>query len=526
MKSPLLPLLLLVIAGVADAANDAALPRFDLDVVDVPARALFLGLGARGGVNVLVHPEVKGTLTLSLHNVNVPEVLAAVRDMYGYDSRKTEVGYFVQPAGLRTQYYAINYLDMERSGVSRTLVSSGSITESSHNNGNSAATASSGSGTTTTGSGTAAGGASDQTGTSTGTTIVSSTDADFWSQLESNLRTIIGTGTDRSVFVNRHAGIVGVRAAPEEQRGVADYLQRIQTTITRQVILEAKILEVELNDTYQAGINWAAVFQRGSDTYLGGVTSPPAGFDNSLLNTPGRPITLAPGNPLSALTNATLGSAFTLALDTGNVNAVIDLLKVQGNTRVLSSPRVATLHNQKAVIKAGTDELFVTNVRTNSVTGTATSTSREIELTPFFSGIALDVTPQISADNTVILHVHPSVSEVKDQIKRLTVDGATDELPLAVSEIRESDSVVKARSGQIVIIGGLMRSSVGKQNFGTPFLSSIPGLGQLFKSRRDMTRKTELVILLQPLVTESDGAEAMTQAASGRVNEFESQLKH
>ena len=130
---------------------------------------------------------------------------------------------------------------------------------------------------------------------------------------------------------------------------------------------------------------------------------------------------------------------------------------------MLSSPRVATLNNQKAVIKAGTDEFFVTDVSSNTVTGTAATTSRDVTLTPFFSGIALDVTPQISADGEVILHIHPTVSEVTDQTKELTVSGETDALPLAFSEIRESDSVVNAKSGQIIAIGGLMRNSSRNQ---------------------------------------------------------------
>ena len=174
----------------------------------------------------------------------------------------------------------------------------------------------------------------------------------------------------------------------------------------------------------------------------------------------GDPLDDRSGNPVTlAFASQTIGAAFALALDIGDFNAFVELLEAQGDTRVLSSPRVATLNNQKAVIKAGTDEFFVTDVSSNTVTGTAATTSRDVTLTPFFSGIALDVTPQISADGEVILHIHPTVSEVTDQTKELTVSGETDALPLAFSEIRESDSVVKAKSGQIIAIGGLMRNS-------------------------------------------------------------------
>jgi len=193
-----------------------------------------------------------------------------------------------------------------------------------------------------------------------------------------------------------------------------------------------------------------------------------------------------------------------MALNIGDFNAFVELLEQQGDTRVLSSPRVATLNNQKAVIKAGSDEFFVTEVRSNTVTGTAATTSRDVTLTPFFSGVALDVTPQISAAGEVILHIHPTVSEVTDQRKDLTVSGETDSLPLAFSEVRESDSIVKAKSGQIIAIGGLMRNSSKKLNYSTPWFGKIPGLKRLFGSSRETETKTELVILLRPIVVDDD----------------------
>jgi MSHA biogenesis protein MshL len=146
----------------------------------------------------------------------------------------------------------------------------------------------------------------------------------------------------------------------------------------------------------------------------------------------------------------------------------------------------------------------VTDVSSNTVTGTAATTSRDVTLTPFFSGVALDVTPQISAAGEVILHIHPTVSEVTDQTKELTVSGETDELPLAFSEIRESDSVVKAKSGQIIAIGGLMRNTSRQFEFATPALGRIPGLKRFFGSTREVEVKTELIILLRPIVVDED----------------------
>lgn len=291
---------------------------------------------------------------------------------------------------------------------------------------------------------------------------------------------------------------------PDELRAVSDYLARIHAAAQRQVVLEAKIIEVTLNDGFQAGVNWLAVQQQADgDTLTGGNLSGGRVIDGGL-PLGGDPLTIGPGNPIAALASETIGAGFALALDLGDFNAFVELLETQGDTRVLSSPRVATLNNQKAVIKAGTDEFFVTDVSSNTVTGTAATTSRDVTLTPFFSGIALDVTPQISASGDVILHIHPTVSEVTDQTKELTVSGQTDELPLAFSEIRESDSIVKAKSGQIIAIGGLMRNSMRRLDFGTPVLGRVPGLRRLFASQREVETKTELIILLRPVVVDDD----------------------
>jgi MSHA biogenesis protein MshL len=314
------------------------------------------------------------------------------------------------------------------------------------------------------------------------------------------LTAIVGNDEGRQIVVNAQSGVVFARAMPEELRAVSDYLERIHGAAQRQVVLEAKIIEVTLADGFQAGVNWAAVQQQADgDTFAGGNLS--GGRD---LPMGGDPLTIGPGNPVTEFASETVGAAFALAFDIGDFNAFVELLATQGETRVLSSPRVATLNNQKAVIKAGTDEFFVTDVSSNTVTGTAATTSRDVTLTPFFSGIALDVTPQISADGEVILHIHPTVSEVTDQVKELTVSGETDALPLAFSEIRESDSIVRAASGQIIAIGGLMRNASRNSERAAPWFGNIPGLKRMFASTRESEVKTELVILLRPIVVDED----------------------
>lgn len=498
ISSALIPSISLGGAEGADTREDDQ--RFDISVNNVPAGQFFLSLVDGTPYNMVVHPEVAGAITLNLRNVTIPEVMEAVRDVYGYEFVNTTYGFQVLPGRLAARIYQINYLNVQRSGSSQTFVSSGSLTQAGDDDPSVSGIGDAGTTTTST----------DSRRTLAGTRISTrQPESVFWSELQTSIQAIVGTGEGRSVVVNPQSGVVVVRALPNELREVESFLTATQLIVQRQVILEAKILEVRLSDRFQAGINWAGLLTPDNNTITIGNT----GGGTVLVNEGGAsdiagntgildPILFS---PVSGTDTSAFGGVFSLALDLGDFTSFIELLETQGSVRVLSSPRVATLNNQKAVIKVGTDEFFVTDVTNTTVTGTATTITPSVTLTPFFSGIALDVTPQISQDGMVTLHVHPSVSEVTDQQKTVTIGTLTQQLPLALSTIRESDSIVRARSGQVIVIGGLMQDNSNDRSASAPGLGDIPLLGNLFKHRNDTSVKSELVILLKPIVVDDPG---------------------
>ena len=488
LNSALMPPLL---AGPAKAGQTQEL--FDISVDEVNARDFFMGLVKGTRYNMVVHPDVDGTISLELQNVSVDEVMEVVNAVYGYPYKKRGNLYKILPGGLRSEVFHIDYLSLTRRGISETQVTNGQVT----NAGSSSTGGNSSNSNNSNNSNNNRNNNGNNNRGSIGAQIRTETDADFWSELQQTLTVLIGTDDGRRVIVTPQAGIVVVRAMPDEIDTVRRFLRRAELIMRRQVVLEAKILEVQLNDGYQTGIDWTAMGDVDNNPFSIGVTGSPTVSPNAV------------------------GGAFTAAYTSGDFFGVIDLLETQGSVQVLSSPRISTVNNQKAVIKVGQDEFFVTEISNTTTTSTGSTTNNpEVELTPFFSGIALDVTPQISENDEIILHIHPSISEVEDQTKAITLGEQTIELPLALSTIRETDSVVYARSGQVVVLGGLMQNKSIDDNSGTPVLGDMPLIGHLFSQQRNATAKHELVILLKPIIMGPDGLPDGTNRSQQRFNEF------
>lgn len=466
--------------------------RFDIRANRTPIRAFLMSLVEGTEYNLVLHQKVKGNISLKLNQVTVIEVLQAVRDIYGYGYKQTNYGIHILPKTQQTKIFHVNYLNVTRQGESGMSISNGQV-GSSHNSNTTSSSSSYNNGTNS---------------NTTNNTRVSSakvettTKTDFWKQLELTLKLMAENEDQAKIVVDPQSGMVIVRALPNLIRDVQDYLERAELVVQKQVLIEAKILEVSLNEGFESGIRW--------DTFGAG--------RNAQVSDTKRDV-------VASLSSEFLfnkeGGIFGLNFDLQDFTGVIEALEKQGDVKVLSSPRITTVNNQKAVIKVGSDEFYVTEIKSNTTTTTTgTTNSPEIVLTPFFSGIALDVTPQIGDENEVILHVHPTVTEVAEQNKRVDLSGDEYNLPLAVSTVRETDSIIKAISGQVVVIGGLMQNQKRVTNAGVPFLRDIPLLGWLFNQKRESMVQSELIILIQPRIVD----EKFNRAEYERINRKFSEL--
>lgn len=510
-------------------------PRFDLAVSNAPAQQVFLQIVTGTRYSMLVAPEVTGVVALNLKNVTVREALDAMRDLYGYEYTMQGNRIHIQPNTLQTRIYQVNYLAAKRNGTSDTRVTSGSISSSNVNNtGNNNGSGNNNSNTPSNNNSTPGSG---NNGTATkvnGSHITTDSDNDFWAELRTTLTGLIGADNGRRVIVNPLSGVIAVRGFPQDLRTTENYLRMTQLIVERQVMIEAKIIEVQLSDSSSTGVNWSA-FRNASSHLSAGTIGP-----GTTLQTPNS----TTGAVTSLVTNALVGAAFGslpgaslvtdgtntsslfgLAFQSPNFAAMLQFLETQGNVQVLSSPRIASVNNQKAVLKVGTDEFFVTGI-TTTVTTTGTGNpivTPTVTVQPFFSGIALDITPQIDENDQVILHLHPSVSVVAEKQKNLNLGSqiGTFQLPLASSTVSESDSVVRVQDGNIVAIGGLMKQAQSNAASGLPGTTDSV-LGTAVGMRAKSGMKSELVILLKPTIIRNERSwQADAADTQDRLNQFQ-----
>lgn len=485
--------------------------RFDVIADAVPAKAFFLSLVEDTHYNITVHPDVAGSISLQLKKVTIPQVLETVRNIYGYEYQQTPQGIEILPAAIQTRAFSVNYLDITRGGQSSMQVAAASLSG-------------------------AAGGATGGGGSASASSLNVTTTADFWKELKIAVESIVGTAEGRKVAVSPLSNLIVVQAMPNELKRVEDFLKKAEISLNKQVILEAKILEVQLNEAYQAGINWGLVGGRMNMAQVGA-----SAVNAATAN--GRPVSTAdlvgsvnitPGNksstPLLGNGVSTFGGAFALTTNYQNLATFLDVLSAQGDVHVLSNPRVSTLNNQKALIKVGDDQFFITNISsTSSTVGNTTSNTPSVTFSPFFSGVSLDVTPHVTELDDVLLHIHPTISAVALDNREYTTTDNTgvaqkQTVPLAKTSVRESDSMVKAHNGELVIIGGLMQNKTVNLKQGIPVLGKLPVIGSLFRQTNQSVVKSELIILIRPIVLADGVASRITDVNLNRIQDMNEEI--
>ncbi len=456
---------------------------FSFSLKDAEVKDVLRAISRQADYNVVVEPDVKGQCTVSLKNVTLREALDYILWPLDYVYKIDNRTIYVSRPKVETRIFHLNYIAMKKTGTS---VLRGTITTGG---GGTSTTGTTGTASTTGTTGTTGGGGIG--GRAEVLSMRSDTDTDMWKDVEAHIPTFLSK--EGRYVLNKVASTIIVSDYVPHLKKVAMYLESIEGTIQRQVMIQARIVEVQLKDESHEGINWRVI--SGS---IGEFK-----FNNTELVTvqpsPLFPITKdaftsgtdSAGNPISFV-SPLVAPFFRLGIANGNFESVIELLKTQGKVNVLSSPKIATLNNQRAMIKVARENVAF-ETTTLVTTGAPATTSTAIRYVTI--GIMLDVTPQVDEKGNIILNIHPVVT---DQVGTATSKDGTASAPIV--DVRETDTMVRVKDGETVVIGGLIQEKDSINEQGVPGLMNLPFIGKFFKMKDVIKSKNELVIFLTPTV--------------------------
>ncbi len=477
----------------------APIETYSVVVTDVPVRELLFTLARDARVNVDIHSDVFGTVTMNAIDQTLPQILARIARQVDLRYSLEGSNLFIMPDLPYWENYRVDYVNLDRGSDGEVTVATaisstgGSVGEDEDTGG------------------------SDEESNVSRTTVKSTSTATFWGALNANISQIIEAdplpgrddasddgATDEAfdpVVVNQMAGVVSVFASQRQHRQVQAYLTEVEASAKRQVLIEVTIAEVELSDVYQTGVDWSRVSD-GNGAGSNGISVLQTLTGNNLAQP-----------PLIALTYNNFepdGSGFSTA---------VSLLEQFGDTRVLSSPRIMALNNQTALLKV-VDERVYFSLEQETVEATVaggaprTIVTSEIRTVPV--GFVMSVTPQINGNGNVSMNIRPTITRI--------INFAIDPAPRVLESdfdnlvpeihVNEIESLLEVADGQTVILGGLMQDEEINNTDTVPVLSNLPLVGDLFKYRNDTVRKTELVIFLRPTVIRGAGS-GQAVAANG-----------
>ncbi len=534
--------------------------RYSVTVIDVPAREILLAMSRDTGINIDIYPGIEGRVTLNAIDQTIRQILTRMAKQIDMRWEPDGPNIAVMPDAPFLRTYRVDYVNMNRDtdstfGVQTQVVGPPGVAAASA------------------GGGAAGGGGASQN--TSQLKITNSSKNRFWENLEKNIKDLLretdkqlpegssetvvraqtqgsSTGTSRtqsaatransrgqattttpgevqaqneqvtqtltfreaaSVIVNPETGTISVRATSRQQEKVAQFIDQVAGTAKRQVLIEATVVEVVLDDAYQSGVDWSAIGLEGL-----GYT-----FRQTLTRSNTTPTGTTFGNNFFSV-----GYSNPNAASGGSISSAIKLLSSFGTTKVLSSPRTTTLNNQTAVMKVVENRIYftVTSNPTTSTTATgATTTLFSYTSTPNVvpEGFVMSVTPQIGENDIVTLNIRPSITRITSYVNDPNPDLARANVTNRIPEIqtREFETVLRVASGQTTVLGGLMQDSFKAARDGVPILSRIPIFGDAVSYRNDAGQKSELVVFIRPIVLrdasiESDLSEYKRYLPDGR----------
>lgn len=443
---------------------EAPLELYSVVVQDVDVRQLLFAMARDAGINIDVPSSVSGVVSINAIDQSLPQILDRIARQVDITWNFEQSDYLiVQPDLPVWRNYRIDYVNMSRSAQSEVSVSSavtGGVGEESQGS----------------------------EGNNSTTILNQSTANAFWQTLSANLSTLLGevsgdTESVGSIVVSPESGLVSVRATAREHEAIYDFIESVRTRSLYQVMIEATVVEVNLGDRYQAGVDWSALARDSGQISF-----------NQSLN--GLNLDTAPTNILTIDKSAGPDA----------ISATIRALSRFGDLRVLSSPKLMALNNQTAMLRVVDNRIYFTIDVEAGFPATATSPAipptftSEVHTVPV--GFTMAVTPQISEDDQITLNVRPTISRilrfVDDPNPALATASVVNSIPEL--QIREIESVLKVESGEIAILGGLMQDTIDSDVSGIPGVNRVPVVGDLFSYRDDNTIKTELIIFIRPFV--------------------------
>lgn len=498
---------------------------YSVSVFNVPVQELLYALARDAGVNIDIHSGINGAVTINAIDQTLPQILRRISEQVDMRYEVGGSGISVMPDTPYLINYKVDYLDMSRDTNGTVAI----ITQ----------VATPGTGVATGGTGTVSAGVNNST-----TSVTNVAKNRFWETLVQNIKdllhetdkilpegssetvvqesgiqtttgmgaapgkpsrkgtkdsiatspnpaTLQNTGTTvikrttfreaSSVIANPETGIISIRATSRQHKKIQAFLDRVMQSAKRQVLIEATVVEVQLSDKYQQGIDWAGIANGGKGWSI--VQSPAGGIPSAV------------NQSLFVLSYTNHSSRF------GNLSATISLLESFGKVKVLSSPQLNVLNNQTALLKVVDNRIYFTIQANTSQNQTTTLTTYTTTVNSVPVGFVMNVTPEISGNDSVIINLRPTISRILDY-----VPDPNPSLPATVKNLipeiqtREMESVIRVQSGQIAVMGGLMQDSINNLDDTVPGLSGLRGIGGFFAHKNDTANKSELVIFLRPVV--------------------------